>query len=200
MNPQGRSFARLRVSDLVRIDSRTAEVVEPLGPRSAPVDASASSIHAPIYRQLGRGPGQEGGSETGAEAIVHVHGPHSKGERLEAQWLVWLTQLAFSALGRPLDRINQDVCAFDGGAVLVPFGGKSPMLYRGTLSCSRRRRQCRRGRAHCIFPRADDQGCPAAEPRPPRRRPTKHRRSRMVVRPPLLNFSASSTRECGRPS
>jgi ribulose-5-phosphate 4-epimerase/fuculose-1-phosphate aldolase len=30
---------------------------------------------------------------------------------------------AFSALGRQLDRINQDVCAFDDCTVLVPFGG-----------------------------------------------------------------------------
>jgi hypothetical protein len=30
---------------------------------------------------------------------------------------------AFSALGRQLDRINQDVCTFDDCTVLVPFGG-----------------------------------------------------------------------------
>jgi len=104
VNPQGRSFARLRVSDLIRVSAETGEVVE----GDAPVDASATSIHAPIYRAVGRGPGEEGGSEGGAEAVVHVHGAHSK---------------AFSALGRQLDRISQDVCAFDGDTVLVPFGG-----------------------------------------------------------------------------
>ncbi|ORY28976.1 class II aldolase/adducin N-terminal [Naematelia encephala] len=103
VNPQGRSFARMRVSDLVRV-SDEGEIVQ--GDR--PVDASATSIHAPIYKSMGRGPGQPGGSDAGCEAIVHVHGPHSK---------------AFSALGRQLDRINQDVCAFDGCTVLVPFGG-----------------------------------------------------------------------------
>ena len=75
INPQARSFARIRVSDLVRVNE-AGEVVE----GSAPVDASATSIHAPIYRKRGRGPLQQGGSQTGVEAIVHVHGPHSKGE------------------------------------------------------------------------------------------------------------------------
>jgi hypothetical protein len=78
VNPQGRSFARLRVSDLVRVSARTGEVVE----GSAPVDASATSIHAPIYRAMGRGPGEQGGSEGGAEAVVHVHGPYSKGTKI----------------------------------------------------------------------------------------------------------------------
>lgn len=40
----------------------------------APVDGSASSIHSQIYATLGRGKGQEGGSDGGVEAIVHVHG------------------------------------------------------------------------------------------------------------------------------
>jgi hypothetical protein len=40
------------------------------------------------------------------------------------EWVKVLTDSsAFSALGRQLDRINQDVCAFDGTTVLVPFGG-----------------------------------------------------------------------------
>ncbi|KAK4684500.1 hypothetical protein P7C73_g5677, partial [Tremellales sp. Uapishka_1] len=104
VNSHGRSFARMRISDLVRVDSLTGKVVE----GSLPVDASATGIHAPIYRMRGRGPAQKGGSSQGVEAIVHVHGAHSK---------------AFSALGRQLDRVNQDVCGFDGQVALVPFGG-----------------------------------------------------------------------------
>lgn len=34
---------------------------------------------------------------------------------------------AFSATGRMLDRINQDVCAFDKNVELVPFGGMSDL-------------------------------------------------------------------------
>ncbi len=75
VNPQGRSFARMRVSDLVRVDSTTGQVVE----GDKPVDASATTIHSPVYVARGRGPEQVGGSEGGVEAIVHVHGPHSKG-------------------------------------------------------------------------------------------------------------------------
>ncbi|KAK4685104.1 hypothetical protein P7C73_g5052, partial [Tremellales sp. Uapishka_1] len=117
VNPQGKSFARMRVSDLVRVDCNTGAVVE--GVR--PVDASATSIHAPIYKVRGRGPAQPGGSEDGVEAVVHVHGPHSK---------------AFSALGRQLDRINQDVCAFDEAVALVPFGGAVFDLQEGARIAS----------------------------------------------------------------
>lgn len=58
----------MRQSTLVRCavdDGRTVE-------GTAPVDASASSIHSQIYKAMGRGPG-------GVEALVHVHGPHMKG-------------------------------------------------------------------------------------------------------------------------
>jgi ribulose-5-phosphate 4-epimerase/fuculose-1-phosphate aldolase len=71
----------------------------------SPTDASASSIHSQIYRIRGRG----GPHGDGVEAIVHVHGPHSK---------------AFSSLGRTLDMISQDACAYHDEQVLVPFGGK----------------------------------------------------------------------------
>jgi ribulose-5-phosphate 4-epimerase/fuculose-1-phosphate aldolase len=58
----------MRVSDLHRV-SDEGVVIE--GDR--PIDASATSIHAPIYKAAGRGP-------HGVEAIVHVHGSYSKGE------------------------------------------------------------------------------------------------------------------------
>jgi ribulose-5-phosphate 4-epimerase/fuculose-1-phosphate aldolase len=65
----------MRVSDLVRVDLQ-GNVVE--GDR--PIDASATSIHAPIFKKAGRGPGKKGGSDAGVEAVVHVHGPYTKGE------------------------------------------------------------------------------------------------------------------------
>ncbi|WOO83193.1 Decarboxylase NovR [Vanrija pseudolonga] len=98
VNPQGKSFARMKQSDLVRCRIADGVMVEGI----APTDASASSIHSQIYRVRGReGP-------AGIEAIVHVHGPNTK---------------AFSSLGRVLDMISQDACAYHDEMVLVPFGG-----------------------------------------------------------------------------
>ncbi|GMK59774.1 hypothetical protein CspeluHIS016_0803800 [Cutaneotrichosporon spelunceum] len=97
VNPQGKSFARMRASDLVRCRVSDGAMVE----GRAPTDASASSIHSQIYAVRGRG-------AAGVESIVHVHGPHTK---------------AFSSLGRTLDMISQDACAYHDEMVLVPFGG-----------------------------------------------------------------------------
>jgi ribulose-5-phosphate 4-epimerase/fuculose-1-phosphate aldolase len=97
VNPQGKSFALMRQSDLVRCSVEDGRMVEGV----SPTDASASSIHSQLYKVRGRG-------ETGIEAITHVHGPYSK---------------AFSSLGRTLDMISQDACAYHGDQVLVPFGG-----------------------------------------------------------------------------
>jgi len=98
VNPQGKSFARMRQSDLVRCRISDGKMVE----GTSPTDASASSIHSQIYAVRGReGP-------AGIEAIVHVHGPHTK---------------AFSSMGRVLDMISQDACAYHDEMVLVPFGG-----------------------------------------------------------------------------
>lgn len=72
VNPQGRSFALMRQSTLVRCRVSDGKTVE----GDAPVDASASSIHSQIYATLGRGKGKEEGSDGGVEAIVHVHGEH----------------------------------------------------------------------------------------------------------------------------
>lgn len=98
VNPQGKSFARMRASDLVRCRVSDGKMIEGGGP----TDASASSIHSQAYRVRGRG------GDAGIEAIVHVHGPHSK---------------AFSSMGRVLDMISQDACAYHDEMVLVPFGG-----------------------------------------------------------------------------
>lgn len=89
----------MKKSDLVRCSVDDGRMVE--GHR--PTDASASSIHSQIYKARGRG------GRGGVEAIVHVHGPHTK---------------AFSSLGRTLDMISQDACAYHDEQVLVPFGGE----------------------------------------------------------------------------
>ncbi|WWD19994.1 hypothetical protein CI109_104467 [Kwoniella shandongensis] len=97
VNPQGKSFALMKQSDLVRCAVDDGRMIE----GRAPTDASASSIHSQLYKSLGRGP-------EGIESVVHVHGPHTK---------------AFSSLGRTLDMISQDACAYHDEQVLVPFGG-----------------------------------------------------------------------------
>ncbi|KAJ3782200.1 class II aldolase/adducin N-terminal [Lentinula aff. detonsa] len=104
VNPQGKSFARMRQSDLIQCRVEDGEIVE----GELPVDASATSIHSQMYKAAGRGIGQEGGSEGGVESLVHVHSPYTK---------------AFSALNRTLDMISQDACAFYNQQALVPFAG-----------------------------------------------------------------------------
>ncbi|KIY64052.1 arad-like aldolase/epimerase [Cylindrobasidium torrendii FP15055 ss-10] len=95
VNPQGRSFALMKQSDLAQCRVEDGAVIES---GNLPIDASATSIHSQIYRA--RGPS--------ANALVHVHSPSTK---------------AFSALGRTLDMISQDACAYYQEQVLVPFGG-----------------------------------------------------------------------------
>lgn len=75
VNPQSKSFAHFKQSNLVRCSVEDGSILE----GDYPVDASATSIHSQIYRARGRGPLAEGGSAGGVEAIVHVHGPYSKG-------------------------------------------------------------------------------------------------------------------------
>jgi len=98
INPWTKSFFRMKASDLVLVSAADGAVVESDSPvQSRSVDASATGLHAPIYRKC-----------EDVQAIVHVHGPHSK---------------AFSSLGKPLDMINQDVCAFDNAVIDIPFQG-----------------------------------------------------------------------------
>lgn len=85
----------------------------------SPTDASASSIHSQLYKARGRGSGPDA-VEGGIEAIVHVHGPYGK---------------AFSSLGRELDMISQDACAYAGEQVLVPFGGMFLSFLAGASAC-----------------------------------------------------------------
>lgn len=100
----------MKQSDLVRCRISDGKMVE----GKSPADASASSIHSQLYKVRGRG------GDHGIEAIVHVHGPHSK---------------AFSALGRELDMISQDACAFHDEMAIVPFGGEYFPPYSTLLRC-----------------------------------------------------------------
>lgn len=106
VNPQSKSFALMKVSNLVRCSVDDGAILE----GAFPVDASATAIHSQIYKGRGRGPAADGGSPGGVEALVHVHGPYTK---------------AFSSLGRELDMISQDACAYYQDQVLIPFGGAS---------------------------------------------------------------------------
>lgn len=103
----------MKQSDLIRLSVADGRMIEGL----SPVDASASSIHSQLYKTLGRG-------AAGAEAVVHVHGPYTK---------------AFSSLGRTLDMISQDACAYHNEQVLVPFGGElSSNLVESILTAQER--------------------------------------------------------------
>ena len=74
VNPQGKSFALMRQSDLIQCRVEDGEIVKGV----LPVDASATSIHSQMYKAAGRGKDQKGGSESGVESLVHVHSPYTK--------------------------------------------------------------------------------------------------------------------------
>ncbi|KAJ3849640.1 class II aldolase/adducin N-terminal [Lentinula lateritia] len=51
VNPQGKSFARMRQSDLIQCHVENGEIMN----GELPVDASATSIHSEMYKAAGRG-------------------------------------------------------------------------------------------------------------------------------------------------
>ena len=81
VNPMGRSFKQMRVSDLLLV-SHTGEVVEGQGL----LNGAAFTIHSQIHM-----------AKPEVTAAAHSHSVHGK---------------AFSALGRTLDPLTQDACAF----------------------------------------------------------------------------------------
>ena len=81
VNPMGKSFKQMKVSDLLRVNHK-GEVVEGEGL----LNGAAFTIHAAIHM-----------ARPNAVAAAHSHSVYGK---------------AWSALGRPLDPITQDVCAF----------------------------------------------------------------------------------------
>ncbi|EED35233.1 class II aldolase/adducin family protein [Luminiphilus syltensis NOR5-1B] len=93
VNPMGRSFAQMRVSDLIRVDGQ-GEVVEGAGL----LNAAAFTIHAHIHT-----------ARPDVMAAAHAHSVHGK---------------AFSALGKLLDPLTQDACAFfEDHALLDDYTG-----------------------------------------------------------------------------
>lgn len=93
VNPFGRSFKQIRVSDLILV-SHTGEVVE----GDAMVNGAAFAIHSQVHA-----------ARPDVIAAAHSHSIYGK---------------SWSALGRTLDPITQDACAFyDDHALLDDFTG-----------------------------------------------------------------------------
>ena len=93
VNPFGRSFKQMRVSDLLLVN-HAGEIVE--GDR--PVNAAAFAIHSQVHA-----------ARPDVVAAAHAHSIYGK---------------SWSALGRTLDPITQDACAFYGDhALLDDFTG-----------------------------------------------------------------------------
>src|SRR6478672_7664112 len=102
VNPFGRSFKQMRVSDLILV-SHTGEVVE----GDAPVNQAAFAIHSQVHE-----------ARPDIVAAAHSHSIYGK---------------SWSSLGRLLDPLTQDACAFYNdhalfddytGVVLDPEEGK----------------------------------------------------------------------------
>ncbi|MBB5693004.1 class II aldolase/adducin family protein [Muricoccus pecuniae] len=81
VNPLGRHFSRIRVSDLIRVNHE-GEVVH----GDQPVNRAAFAIHAAIHK-----------ARPDVVAAAHTHSTYGK---------------AWASLGRLLDPISQDSCAF----------------------------------------------------------------------------------------
>lgn len=93
VNPFGRSFKQMRVSDLILVNHDGA-IVEGEGL----LNAAAFAIHSQIHKHLPQ-----------VTAAAHTHSLHGK---------------AWSSLGRTLDPITQDACAFyDDHVVFNDFTG-----------------------------------------------------------------------------
>jgi ribulose-5-phosphate 4-epimerase/fuculose-1-phosphate aldolase len=83
VNPFGRNFKHVRVSDLIKVD-RDGQVIE----GTATVNQAAFAIHSQVHE-----------ARPDVVAAAHAHSLHGK---------------AWSSLGRLLDPLTQDACAFYG--------------------------------------------------------------------------------------
>lgn len=95
INPLGKHFGLIKASDLVHCDEDGN--ILPDGPQSS-INAAGFAIHSAIHK-----------ARPDVNAACHTHSKYGK---------------TFSALGRELDMINQDVCTFyKSQAVYQNFGG-----------------------------------------------------------------------------
>ncbi|CDR43239.1 CYFA0S11e02212g1_1 [Cyberlindnera fabianii] len=94
INPLGRHFSLMRVSDLVHVD-KEGNVI---GGNKAAVNAAGFKIHSELHK-----------ARPDVNAACHTHSVWGK---------------AYSTFGKPLDMINQDVCVFyKKHSVYTNFGG-----------------------------------------------------------------------------
>jgi ribulose-5-phosphate 4-epimerase/fuculose-1-phosphate aldolase len=95
INPLGKHFGLIKASDLVHVDHEGK--ILPDGAQTA-INAAGFVIHSALHA-----------ARPDVNAACHTHSTYGK---------------AWSALGKPLDMINQDVCAFyNSHAVYEDFGG-----------------------------------------------------------------------------
>ncbi|CAH6722042.1 putative meiotically up-regulated gene 14 protein [[Candida] jaroonii] len=95
INPLAKHFGLIKASDLVHVDEDCN--ILPDGAQSA-VNAAGFAIHSAIHKY-----------RPDIHAACHTHSTYGK---------------AYSALGKPLDMINQDVCTFyKSHSVYTDFGG-----------------------------------------------------------------------------
>ncbi|EGV65570.1 hypothetical protein PSN45_002374 [Yamadazyma tenuis] len=95
INPLAKHFGLIKASDLVHVDEDGN--ILPDGAQTA-INAAGFSIHSALHK-----------ARPDVHAACHTHSPYGK---------------AFSALGRPLEMINQDVCTFyKSHSVYTDFGG-----------------------------------------------------------------------------
>ncbi|CUM65900.1 uncharacterized protein PRCAT00003550001 [Priceomyces carsonii] len=95
INPLAKHFGLIKASDLVHVDEKGN--ILPDGNQAA-VNSAGFAIHSALHK-----------ARPDVNAACHAHSVHGK---------------AYSALGKPLDMINQDVCIFyKSHAVYEDFGG-----------------------------------------------------------------------------
>ncbi|MCW2885233.1 MAG: hypothetical protein QOE54_5718 [Streptosporangiaceae bacterium] len=94
INAYGQSFRQIKVSDLVLVEGKTKTVVQ----GDNPVAFAATTIHSAVHS-----------ARPDVVASVHAHALHSR---------------TWASLGRPLDPITQDACAFfEDQGLLEDFTG-----------------------------------------------------------------------------
>lgn len=95
INPLGIHFSLLKASDMVRVDEDGNLVG---GNTAAPINAAGFAIHSSLHK-----------ARPDVNAACHTHSKYGK---------------AYSAFGKPLEMINQDVCTlYNNQAVYTDFGG-----------------------------------------------------------------------------